>query len=88
MALGRMPAVSRVSTTAGTPAALTVAGQWRIFTAFPNILVSLSDLGTQAAETPAQKEQKAGWQWGRFALPTCRSGTVRSHSGQSSIVLH
>jgi len=60
VALGRMPAVSLACTTAGTSAALTVAGQWRIFTAFPNILVSLSDLGTQAAENPAQKGQNQG----------------------------
>jgi len=31
-------------TTEITLDALTVAGQWRIFTAFPNILVSLGDL--------------------------------------------
>ena len=58
MASGRIPAWFPQTTTRAAAGALTVAGQRRIFTVFPNILVSLGDFSARVNMHPAQDGAK------------------------------
>jgi hypothetical protein len=80
VACGRIPARFPLKTTRAAAGALTVAGQRRIFTVFPNILVSLGDFSARANVHPAQEGERGCRLRGGFDL--ARSDPIsdpRSH---------